>query len=105
VSKHTPGLWKVGDEAEGLWVYVDPNQNVICDIVGRNDPHIMTDEDYANAYLIAAAPELLGALEATALLAHELSNGIAHGGKRFDDCDASVCTRNRALIAKAKGES
>ena len=70
-TKHTPGPWKVSEDIEGLWIQpksdFDP---VICDMVSRKTntdsagfhaPDFQ-DEDYANANLIAAAPELLEAL-------------------------------------------
>jgi len=60
MSKHTPGPWAVGPDLE---VFYAPNGCGITrplrltSLVGR------TEEDVANAHLIAAAPELLDALE------------------------------------------
>jgi hypothetical protein len=99
MSKHTPGPWQVGDELEGLWVYTDPNQNVICDVVGRNDPHIMTDEDYANAHLIAAAPEMLDALS-VARVALKLRIK-----KDATDGELSALLLIEDVISKAKGNT
>ena len=61
MSQHTPGPWAVdGDDA--LWVNAIGREHepVICDIVPR-DADAFTDEDEANARLMAAAPELLEA--------------------------------------------
>lgn len=67
----TPGPWSVGDtgtRGDGIWIQpADLNANVICDLVGRlnvpeEDTTQITDEDVANAHLIAAAPTMLDAL-------------------------------------------
>lgn len=65
--KHTPAPWKVGGDGPALWVEgPDPDRNVICDIVGRQENGEydagLTNEDEANAILIAAAPRLAAAL-------------------------------------------
>jgi hypothetical protein len=94
---HTPGPWKASDEVDAAWVSgFNPNENVICDIVGRgyeadSGATIITDEDIDNANLIAAAPEMLEALERVLQLQISESN---------DEIFAEV----RAAIAKAKGE-
>ncbi len=54
--------------SDGVWISPpDKNANIICDIVGRIDDREagtqVTDEDLANAQLIAAAPELFAACE------------------------------------------
>jgi hypothetical protein len=55
---HTPGPWEVG-ETDGLWITgPDREEPVICDLVPR-DADCYTEEDEANARLIAAAPDLL----------------------------------------------
>ena len=67
MKQHTPGPWRIVEFADsGIFVSPpDDNISVICDIVtrsqelGNDDP---SDEDRANAALIAAAPELLEAL-------------------------------------------
>jgi hypothetical protein len=64
---HTPGPWKVHIDDNAIWVEPpNPADSVICDLRGR-DAAVLTDEDEANADLIAAAPDLLKA----AKLAHE----------------------------------
>lgn len=56
----TRGPWEVGDSGEGLWWVTGPDKsaNVICDVVPRGNANEPDHEDYANARLIAAAPEL-----------------------------------------------
>jgi hypothetical protein len=66
----TPGPWSACD-FEGIWVSgPDGSQNVVCDIVARkyenhedDSSAVFTDEDYANARLIAAAPALYAAAQ------------------------------------------
>ena len=55
----------VGDTDDGLWVTgPDTDAPVICDLVPR-DAESFTEEDEANASLIAASPELLDACRYT----------------------------------------
>lgn len=64
--KYTPGPWIV---ANGLQVWHDGHNSLtsprICTIQNAREPieQISDDERKANAYLIAAAPDLLHALE------------------------------------------
>ncbi len=99
-AKHTPGPW----EAKGKSVRTTnhttqgsaPNgyEGGICNCMGRRmGPRSGIDETAeANARLIAAAPEMLDALEE--VLPHL---------ERFGYADSSKMVRN--AIAKAKGES
>lgn len=93
-TEHTPGPWKTGicqvtkDFLKGRLTeaVVTLNDEVIC-ITGEGD---------ANARLIAAAPELLEALQA-------LVRGVFDGP---DDSDAAMLiTKARAAITKATGET
>jgi hypothetical protein len=62
VSAHTPGPWVA--ELDESPLFVKPSSMsypVICDMVPR-DADCFTQEDEANARLIAAAPDLLEAL-------------------------------------------
>lgn len=101
MPKHTPGPWKVSDDVdETVWVSAKAQDNVICDIVGRiwdfeAKTSQITDEDIANARLIAAAPEMLEALE-----------NIVWSLDHLDDID--IRNQKESIlnaIAKAKGET
>ena len=101
MAEHTKGPWRVeacksrGDE----YRYVrtdDPRLRVICRVPLD---HIDGREDEANARLIAAAPELLEALEDLALQADAAS---PETGMRAEMKEYIV--RARAVIAKARGE-
>jgi hypothetical protein len=68
MTSHTPGPWKAGrkDMASfiegnpGKWIYADGNDYIAAAVMDKEKPW---DEVTANARLIAAAPEMLDALE------------------------------------------
>jgi hypothetical protein len=101
MSKHTPGPWKLGEYDEYLGydcmsggikagpVYLDAAD------YGQEDSKIAPETMLADAFLIAAAPELLEGLKAIeAMLTEPLAGKIGITG--------SINTA-RALIAKAEG--
>ena len=73
MSKHTPGPWKVMGNGAFLLVY-GPSGERVCKII----------DSYKDAYIIAAAPDMLAALE------RYVSTGLPY----------DVAER---VIAKAKG--
>jgi len=82
-TQHTPGPWVIHPEALGEHSIVTPDgRGLIADIYGRSP---------ANARLIAAAPELLEALQ----------DCVAVPNKNRPD---EVWQRARAAIAKATGQ-
>lgn len=99
-TKHTPGPWigagpSFGDplpryttEIVTEWEDEDDQRPMICTLPFRHYDH----ENEANARLIAAAPELLEALEALQPYVLHLPDG------------APIKETIRAAIAKAKGE-
>lgn len=104
---HTPSPWQVG-ESEGRWWVEGPdkNANVICDLLPRRidvydyaahqeEVYVYTDEDRANAALIAAAPDLLHACE---WAHHLLVDGYS------TEFETDVINDLVAAIAKAKAQ-
>ena len=100
---HTPGPWVedadtiikfLGEDANGIHV------QAICEISYPNDRDASTKEAEANAYLIAAAPELLEALEfAKEVISEYAHRHIVPVGKLL------ACSgRIEAAIRKAKGD-
>lgn len=98
---HTPGPWEFASSGKGVrYIYASNRPQPIArpfTDLGR----IPKDEFEANARLIAAAPELLDALE-------DLANDIS---ERFDMDDPSTnpgirraVEAARAALAKARGE-
>ncbi len=89
-TKHTPGPWATHlvDET----VVVIPRRPLPQRISMLGHSEVADDEDYANARLIAAAPELLEALSVLyAVAAEQLGD------------DWAAVTNAAAVIAKARG--
>ena len=94
MSGHTRGPWEV---KPGEWLYVvvpTKNPPFLCEVMNRGDADEPSGEDWANARLIAAAPDLLGAcylmVQATKAPVTELALRTA-------------CRIAEAAIAKAEG--
>lgn len=69
MSKHTPGPWTVeppSDQTPHIWITA-PTSSGVAKIETCNyddgQGERLTDEDFANARLIAAAPDMLAALK------------------------------------------
>lgn len=94
--EHTPGPWKIGNIRPGDKVIrIEPD----AAIVDYDD--VNQDEAQANAYLIAAAPDMLDSL-------HELVAGLYAVGitmPRIKAATADALDRARVAIAKAEGET
>lgn len=90
---HKPGPWMPDEGRDDLWVYAAAYP--VCRVRAAKPDH----EDWANARLIASAPDMLAALQALAL---ETVNIDPHYTP-----DVSQETRDmiRAAIAKATGEA
>ena len=110
-TKHTPGPWVIKDldtiyDKRGIKLcYVNDSLYTTGVYGGVYNLADYRDERNANARLIAAAPELLEALEASAELLKIIANklGIVTQGT---ECDTQV-TREiiRKAINRARGES
>lgn len=104
MSKHTPGPWFItGRMTKYIEARIDGGMLQEVAACGPTEADCgYGDQQRANAMLIAAAPDLLEALES--------SNLNLHTGTMFIDgeCKCSQCEfvrKARAAIAKAKGES
>ncbi len=98
-AEHTPGPWVVVRTAQSqARIKTLPTTDIGIETVAiiKMYPQWKTDaRRMANARLIAAAPDLLEALEAIVTLAAD------HGRMNLPECAGMT----RAAIAKAKGES
>lgn len=110
MSGHTPGTWEVGGQSgnpgEGLeiaakekliaWGSATYNED--------EDEDVVTDEDRANARLIAAAPELLAAVRMAMDYANDTKSRFA-GYFNGDDAESydSLMDAAEAAINKAEG--
>lgn len=98
MTKHTPGPWRIeiDDSPDAEWSRRYPN--IIADeyeVVGTEGMYGDLETDMANARLIAAAPELLAALD---MMERHFS--------RYDDTHNNlVLEQARAAIAKATGKN
>ena len=98
-AKHTPGPWRIATEPSGIRArHIKADSYLtVCSSLTSVSRNCGPDEINANARLIAAAPELLAALE-TAYMAL-IGYLPAH---RNDVTDAAIGAA-RAAITKAKG--
>jgi hypothetical protein len=100
MSNHTRGPWTLLDK-EAVW-WVMPPEGEAVQIIPKPDSTTTekrsAEEILANAALIAAAPEMLDALEA-------IANSASSYGERdeWPEISRASLTRGRAAIAKAKG--
>ena len=99
MNKHTPGPWSV------INIHADPV------VVAHNGQSItgpwtkLTEEDLANARLIAAAPELL---EALSKIVHEFCrNGPEHVAKHIKEPNDAIdkATGGQGVIVSGAGAS
>lgn len=97
MSAHTKGPWVAEDRGDpGLeWVeVVGANERSIAD-VGNSAANDWSEEDEANARLIAAAPDLLGACEA-------LKAGVEDAVLRFLDSNGLQLRSDMEAILRAR---
>ena len=92
-TKHTPGPWEVQ-------IGIDPT-GFACYFIGRiSRPFISRAEEEANARLIAAAPDLLEALE----YAYSLIVGDLGDRRYLGSREDIIADKIEKAISKAKGE-
>lgn len=93
---HTPGPWTVLEPVNGFNARIFAAGNIYIGSIGHSDN--IGGCNAPNARLIAAAPDMLEALEALLEASHPISRD-----KR--SCDGRVKAKRlaRAAIAKAKG--
>lgn len=104
ISKHTPGPWTLDDRGYKYIVSKSGNGYITRDICRLDGSTMAALAQEANARLIAAAPELLEALEEL-LRYHENDIRIDYEGTRFYKERLDELKPFHALIAKAKGEA
>lgn len=97
MNKHTPGPWFWDDK---VWDY-DPEQQAPW-LINSNDDRILSGQitclNEADARLIAAAPDLLKALEGTI-------DWLDDGNRILSDSCAADVAKARAAIKAARGEA
>lgn len=108
--KHAPGPWALNESVYGdnFMAVSAPNHGELATVVIRmSEPswgeRQKTEELEANARLIAAAPELLGALEMA--VKHYEEWASARQPHDLDEASLPWLAPARAAIAKARGEA
>ena len=95
-TKHTPGPWTVSDKTDGACpVVLFDGFRRVCKV------HGMPGQLFANACLIAAAPDLLEALSDAAAMLEVYTAGKANAATRGQA--VSTIRDARKAIAKATG--
>lgn len=105
MSKHTPGPWN--SRRRGPTVIIEPIGATITSLSG---PDGYKEKQDANGYLLAAAPDLLEALESVCLMSGKDFSEVIHHPTEGDFIRVSMHMRQEQLqqallaIAKARGE-
>lgn len=104
-TKHTPGPWIVAsDKTSVLQVTPDTDSPFPCVVDCASGYNAMSfGEAKENARLIAAAPDLLAALEALVALHYSWSRGSAYVPVEFEKKNDAAITAARVAITKATG--
>jgi len=98
MSKHTPGPWEIKAHSDPCYRYISaPKHIALAQVVWRVEEEDRSPACEANAHLIAAAPDLLEALEELV----DLFGGLVSGEYPPDGFTTQPA---RDAIAKAKGE-
>ena len=107
MDKHTPGPWNVvlEDQRDYIGHYIDDGNKTIAETVCA-EAGTVSEEEAANARLIAAAPELLAALEDVELRCTQarIASTIGREKGRVDFLRGElerIAGQARAAIAKA----
>ena len=110
-AKHTSGSWVIREDESHLEVWKDAAHCSFLVAVARDHHEWGSDEAEFNAVLIAAAPDLLAALELMVSPFEHLEGCLWRADKRMScQCDprgraAAAIDQARAAIAKAKCQS
>lgn len=101
-TQHTPGPWHNIPDQPTIW---DASQDTMIAKVTELpwiDGKSQWQTENANARLIAAAPELLAALEDAEFILRKLATNWREAASLADSCQRSAADAREA-IAKAKG--
>lgn len=111
MSKHTPGEWRVRNNSIG-GPFVSSDNGTIADVRTFGGVHVgghQHPETIANARLIAAAPELLAALQWYEAKAVQMGRAAIHQDSKLmlslmKEVAVEYGAQARAAISKATGE-
>jgi hypothetical protein len=97
--KRTPGPWAKETDSINSILIVDSDQVEVCGIIATNDEDLLTEREWHNASLIAAAPDLLKAL----IKVRDLIDGVFLVESSDKECISEAITAADAAINKARG--
>ena len=111
MNTHTPGPWeiKLSRDDEGTLCHIGTPDKIarcgqhVCQINGWGFDYDADKEQQANARLIAAAPDMLEALEEAIKCGMVPSSSVKDGGAARHSRQVAVADMIRAAIAKATG--
>lgn len=93
--KGTQYPWKAEPECSNSIIIVNEEQSEVCGITADNDEDLLTELEWYNARVLAAAPELLETLQ-------ELREYIC--SLKITDETSALAEKSRLVILKALGE-
>ncbi len=96
-TKHTPGPWHAAINVRGFDSQVVGSNGLICEVYGRGNPRNFGSTE--NARLIAAAPDLLDALQRC----EELLSSITDIRSDLAEFQDGYLRQARTAIANARG--
>ena len=101
MSSHTPGPWNAVESQPGIyWIDTREGSHAYGDIATVLEGGMDPEENAANARLIAAAPDLLAALEDAR---EEIAMRVLEDGGDLRSV-TKACAKYDAAIAKARGK-
>lgn len=97
MSKHTPGPWYLDEVSADDWqVNSDLHDHCLFQITPTIGVQSLTEEDKANAQLIAAAPDMLEALQSLIV--------CDFGANGWTETAEQAAIKARTAVLKATGE-
>ncbi len=100
MSTHTPGDWVLEDLDDDLLIDILCGSVVIATITAKGD-HDLTDEERANAQLIALAPKLLALCESFAALMPATHVSFGEAETLIEKLD-QLCEQAHSLLKDLK---
>lgn len=103
---HTPGPWRTGQDGSfgiSIWSEATDDEQHVADVKG----HVQRSERYANACLIAAAPDLLQSLKLYMAAVDQMNAAMKDGVNVHGAVGALVAAEDMAThaIVCAEGRS
>jgi len=102
--KGTPGPWTVEADSSNVISISDTNENEVASIIADNENDLLTELEWDNARLIAAAPDLLTALQELVHLHTCEQEGLSSGQPSPADWLKAIDQASDAIIKSSGRE-